>query len=108
MPAPHPTERRDVRFTFAADILTEDLQSHAQKAGKVENISRSGCFVRTKDPWMQWTRVRLWIVYHGQQFAAEGSVVHSAGARGMGVEFEKIAAPDEEMLVAWLSILPPV
>jgi len=83
------------------------VQTHAQKTGKVENISRSGCFVSTKDPWIQWTRIRLWIVYRGQQFAAEGSVVHAAGSRGMGVEFEKISSTDNEMLSAWLSSLPP-
>lgn len=107
MPAPVATERREVRFAIAADVLTEDLQSRAQKTGKVSNISRSGCFVATKDPWMQWTRIRVWIVYKCQQFEAEGSVVHSAGARGMGVAFEKIAPANEEMLASWLATLPP-
>ncbi len=106
MPAAYPSERREVRFTIAADVLTEDIQTRVQKTGKVENISRSGCFVSTKDPWIQWTRIRLWIVYRGQQFCAEGSVVHSAGARGMGVEFESIGPADSEMLAAWLTTLP--
>src|SRR5574339_239707 len=106
MPTPTHPERREVRFTIAADVLSEDLQTHARKAGKVENISRSGCYIRTPDPWMQWTRIRLWIVYQCQQFEAEGSVVHTAGGKGMGISFETITAPNEEMLTAWLRSLP--
>ncbi len=105
MPAPPPPERREVRFAIAADVLSEDLQSHAKRAGKVENISRSGCFIRTPDPWLLWTRVRLWIVYQCQQFEAEGSVVHAAGNRGMGISFEKISPASLDLLEAWLKAL---
>jgi hypothetical protein len=105
MPAPTTTERREARFAIAADVLTEDVQTHARKTGKVENISGSGCFVRTPDPWITWTRIRLWIVYHGQQFEAEASVVH-AGGRGMGVSFEAITPANLEVLTAWLQTLP--
>lgn len=106
MPAPVSVERREVRFRIAADALTEDLQTHVKKTGKVENISRSGCFIRTADPWITWTHIRLWIVYHGQQFEAEGSVVHTAGGRSMGVSFEKIPPASLDLLTAWLRELP--
>lgn len=106
MPTPTSPERREVRFAIAADVLTEDQQTHAQKVGKVENISRSGCFIKTADPWILWTRIRLWIVYHGQQFEAEGSVVHTAGGKGMGISFEKITPPNDETLTAWLGSFP--
>ena len=106
MSAPHSTERREVRFRIAADALSEDLQTHVQKTGKVENISQSGCFIRTPDPWITWTRIRLWIVHHGQQFEAEASVVHSAGGRSMGIAFENIPAASQDLLSAWLKVLP--
>jgi PilZ domain-containing protein len=106
MPTAPSAERRDVRFVIAADVLSEDLQTHARKAGKIENISGSGCYIKTADPWLMWTRIRLWIVYHCQQFEAEGSVVHTAGGKGMGISFESITAPNEEMLTAWLRSLP--
>ena len=106
MPTLPSSERREVRFTIAADVLTEDLQTHARKTGKVENISRSGCYIRTADPWLQWTRIRIWIIYHCQQFEAEGSVMHTAGGRGMGVSFENISSPSEDLLAAWLKSLP--
>lgn len=105
MPVTPSAERREVRFTIAAGMLSEDLESHAKKTGKVENISRSGCFVSTRDPWLQWTRIRLWIVYHCQQFEAEGSVVHAAGNRGMGISFEKIPPESAELLESWLKAL---
>lgn len=108
MPAPPSAERREVRFTIAADVLTEDLQSHTKKAGKVENISRSGCYIRSNDPWITWTRIRLWVVYKCQQFEAEGSVVHAAGARGMGVTFEKITPTNSDLLDSWLRLLPSI
>lgn len=106
MPVPHAPERREVRFTMAADVLSEDVQTHGQKTGKVENISRSGCFIRTKDPWIQWTTIRLWVVYHGQQFEALGSVVHAAGGKGMGVAFDTIPPASQELLEVWLTSLP--
>jgi len=106
MAGSHTPERREVRFTIAADVLTEDAATRVQKTGKVENISRSGCFIRTNDPWIQWTSIRLWVVYRGQQFEALGSVVHTAGGRGMGVSFEQISPASQELLGLWLGFLP--
>jgi len=99
-------ERREIRFTLAADVLTEDEQTRAQRAGKVENISRSGCFIRSKDPWMQWTIIRIWVMYRGQQFEAFGSVVHTAGGKGMGISFDQIPPTSLELLEAWMASLP--
>ena len=72
----------------------------------MNNISRSGCYVITPDPFMQWTRVRIWVVYRCQQFEAIGAVVHCQGGRGMGVEFEKVSPRDLDLLEAWLRELP--
>jgi hypothetical protein len=97
--SPH---RREARFRIAADALITDAQTGFKLNAKVENISRSGCYVNTPNPLMQWTRVRVWVVYRCQQFEATGAVVHCQGGRGMGVEFDKVAARDLDLLEAWL------
>ncbi len=99
--------RRDVRFALTAQVLAVDITTQARREGTLENISHGGCFVRTADPFHVWTRLRLWVVYRGQQFEAECSVTHSRGGHGMGILFEKITAENQEILESWLSELSP-
>ena len=94
--------RRDVRFPISANVLATDVASGASCEGTVRDISRGGCFVRTAQPFLQWTRVRLWVVYHARQFEAEGSVTHARGGQGMGVSFESITAANQAILDDWL------
>jgi hypothetical protein len=100
-----PTPRRDLRFEFTAQVLAVDPASGERREGTVENISHGGCFVRTREPFHVWARLRLWIVYRGQQFEAEVSVTHSRGGHGMGIQFEKITPDNMEMLEHWLQEL---
>lgn len=101
------TPRRDPRFRFAAQVLAVDPASGTQREGTVENISHGGCYVRMRDPFPLWTRLRLWIVYRGQQFESEVSVTHARGGHGMGIQFEKITPENLEMLEHWLRELSP-
>lgn len=94
--------RRDARFVFTAQVLALDPASGAQREGTLENISRGGCYVRMREPFHVWARLRLWIVYRGQQFEAEASVTHARGGHGMGIQFEKITPENMEMLDHWL------
>jgi hypothetical protein len=105
MPPEAAPQRRDARFRIAAGVLVEDAQSHERRNGTVENVSRSGCFVRMTNPFLTWTRVRLWVVYRQDQFEAEGCIVHAVPNRGMGVEFEKINDANRAMLEAWIKQL---
>lgn len=102
---PPDTLRRDLRFEFTAQALAVDPATGAQREGTVENISHGGCFVRTREPFHVWARLRMWIVYRGQQFEAEVSVTHSRGGHGMGIQFEKITPDNMEMLEHWLQQL---
>jgi hypothetical protein len=99
------TPRRDVRFVFTAQVLAVDPSTGAKREGRLENVSRGGCYVRMREPFQVWARLRLWIVYHGQQFEAEASVTHSRGGHGMGVHFDKITPENLEMLDHWLQEL---
>lgn len=94
--------RRDVRFPISANVLATDVATGARCEGTVKDISRGGCFVQTAQPFFQWARVRLWVVYRGRQFEAEGSVTHARGGQGMGVSFENIAAENQAILDDWL------
>lgn len=58
------------------------------------------------DPWITWTPIRLWVVYHGQQFEAEASVVHTGGGHSIGISFEKIPPASLDLLTTWLRDLP--
>ena len=71
-----------------------EFDSLAKFVSYVSNISQSGCFMRTRDPWPVGTRLRLEftvLVDDPEVLEAEGEVVRvSERPRGMGVRFTNL------------------
>lgn len=103
MSQPHPTQRRNERYAIRASIELVDEQRTRVLRAECSNISISGCYVETRDPFLVWTRLKLRIAYLGQVFNATGAVMHSAVNVGMGIEFQDVAAADRAVLDGWLA-----
>jgi hypothetical protein len=101
-PAAADSRRREPRFSFLAAAEAVDLQNGARTQGKVENISRSGCFLDTRNTFIVWTRIKLRITRGSQCLEIEGLVVHSQPQRGMGISFDKLTPPNQVLLSTWL------
>lgn len=59
--------------------------------GTLENISLSGCFVTTRWPLPEQTRVRVVIFLHGLKISASGQVRVSRADEGMGIMFTSLS-----------------
>ena len=68
----------------------------------VSNISRSGAFIRTRDPWPVGTRLRLRFTIMAEDpeiLDGVGEVVRvSERPRGMGVAFVELTAHSQELI----------
>ena len=94
--------RRDPRFQVLADAEAVDLQSGARVKVRVENISRSGCYLLTSHPFITWSHLKLQIQHNSQCCTVEGIVVHMQRGHGMGFSFDKFSPQDQAVLEAWL------
>ncbi len=73
-----------------------EFDSLAKFTSYVSNISQTGCFMRTRDPWPVGTRLRLHftvLLDDPEVLQTEGEVVRvSERPRGMGVRFVQLDA----------------
>ena len=102
MATPQANNRREPRFDVLADAEAVDTQTGSRVKVRVENISRTGCYLKTSHPFIVWSRLKLEIVHNGRRCVVEGAVVHMQRGHGMGFSFEKLAPQDQSILDAWL------
>jgi hypothetical protein len=90
------------RFTFVATILIVELHSRLELQARTTDISLSGCYVDSMNPFPANTEISLKITHEDKSFVALGKVAYSQSNMGMGVAFVK-ADPDQlKILRAWL------
>jgi uncharacterized protein (TIGR02266 family) len=96
-PAPRraPLKRTKVARPRRVAINLE-FDSLAKFTSYVSNISQTGCFMRTRDPWPVGTRLRLRFTVLADDpevLQADGDVVRvSERPRGMGIKFASLSA----------------
>ena len=96
-------ERRSVpRYPFVASAQEGDLETGAELAGRVSELSEKGCFIDTLNSFPDGARITLTIYHAGNVFKALGKVVYVLPNMGMGVSFTKVAPQDMQVLLAWL------
>ncbi|MFY9528089.1 MAG: PilZ domain-containing protein [Candidatus Acidiferrales bacterium] len=96
-------ERRTVpRYPFIASAKETDVETGAELAGRVSELSQKGCFIDTPNPFARKTRIRL-TIYHGNKvFNALGKVIYVLPNMGMGVVFTEVEPQEMQVLLAWL------
>jgi hypothetical protein len=96
-------ERRDAtRYHFGAIAEVIDLDQTHEVVSLTNDLSLSGCFVKTTTPFREGTRVRVRITHSGAEFAAMGNVTANVTATGMGIAFVRIEPRDRAILEGWL------
>lgn len=81
------------------------LDSDAQVAAHIEDLSLFGCFVETVTPFIAGTKVSIRISHDGIVFMAQGRVAYAREFAGMGIAFTAIEASSVSILDDWLTEL---
>jgi hypothetical protein len=68
----------------------------------VGDVSEGGCFVEMMIPLQPGTRMRISLWLKDNKVTAEGVVVHSRPAMGVGVRFTEMSRHDSEQLREFL------
>lgn len=96
-------ERRGAtRYHFGAIAEVMDLDQRHEMVSLTNDLSVSGCFVKTTTPFREGTRVQVRIMHSGTTFAATGRVTGNVTATGMGIAFTQIEPSDRTILEEWL------
>jgi hypothetical protein len=93
------------RYPSSAAVEAIDIHANTRIMARLSDISRSGCYIDTINPFAPEASVKLTIVRNNQSFKTRAKVVYSQVGMGMGISFT-IAGPEElAKLDAWLEQL---
>lgn len=91
-------ERRGMnRFPIELDVEWEG--SHGRQPGTMSDVSLDGCFVLSSGDIEDGDQVRIFVpLADGMKVQFEGKVANHVYEIGFGVRFEKISAPQRDLL----------
>jgi hypothetical protein len=98
-------QRRYPRYNCAGAAKLWQNGNEHWVAGRINEISRGGCYVEIMAPMPAGTAVRLELSISGQTIRLEGIVRTSQQTFGMGVEFTRMAPAEAERLCRVVSEL---
>jgi PilZ domain len=94
--------RRTPRYPFVGGVAELTDTSGKYLVAGTAQLSRFGCFVRTRTPFPAGVPISLRITYDGREFSAASEVVYALPDKGMGLAFKTIPSGHEEVLENWL------
>ncbi|MGA8761773.1 MAG: PilZ domain-containing protein [Candidatus Sulfotelmatobacter sp.] len=97
--------RRQQRFSVEGFAELADIDGKARVAGRLAQISESGCLITATDLPLPGTDLRLVLNAYDVSVALKGQVKYKADKLGMGVEFQEIRHGDRPLLNYVLSQL---
>ncbi len=95
-------QRREPRYPFIASAELLEETSGSRMNSRISDLSRSGCYVDTINPYPGGTLVHLRIFTETHSFEAPATVVYSHTHLGMGMKFREVQPQFEEVLRLWL------
>lgn len=95
--------RRSPRILFAAEARATEVHSGEETWGKTTNLSKGGCYVRTRQPFQQGTLLLIEIRNRGVRFVTDARVAYALERDGMGVSFLNVPVNQIPILDGWLS-----
>lgn len=104
---PGPVQRAP-RYSLIAEASVVDLASGTQLHCRTYDISASGCYLDTMNPFPGGTRVQVSIRHNGETLETTGVVAYAQPNMGMGVHFEQIHPEQHARLERWLAELSSV
>ena len=99
----HARQNGSDRLPFAAEIRATELHSGREIWGETANLSKGGCYVRTREPFSKGTLLAIEIRHHGVHFLTDAMVAHTLESNGMGLSFLNVPANELPILDQLLS-----
>jgi c-di-GMP-binding flagellar brake protein YcgR len=93
------------RYPLIAEASVTDLDTGTQLNCRTCDISASGCYLDTMNPFPGGTRVEVVIRYNGESLSVIGAVPYAQPNMGMGVRFVEVAPEQQARLQRWLAEL---
>ncbi len=101
---PRPTEGTPAtRYPFVAAAELLDLRSETAVKARTSDLSLSGCYVDSMNPFSAGTQLKVRLTHHEKTFEALGTVAHSKPGMGMGVAFTRVEPDQKAVLENWLA-----
>jgi hypothetical protein len=100
----YPVARRHARLKCSSSVQL-DSAGQPPMWSKAGDLSEGGCFVEMMIPVKMGTRLRISLWLKDDKVMAEGVVVHSKPASGVGIQFTEMSQRDSERLKEFLKSL---
>jgi PilZ domain len=97
------TQRTVPRYTFVAVAEIIEAATQTCVMGRINEISRKGCYVDTLNPFPVGTNLHVVISRDQGTFAARGNVIYAHEGIGMGVAFLDPTEDQSRILDSWLA-----
>ena len=94
-----------IRYPFAVEAVSLDLESGVRAEGITSDISLGGVFVCTSKALPVKSRIRITLKRKDEKIEALGVVRVVKPRIGMGIEFIDVESPYDEVLALWIEQL---
>jgi hypothetical protein len=94
--------RRHARFPLTALVEVLEPESNVQILGRSSDVSLSGCYVDTLNPFPAGTIIRVRLTRDSTTFEANAKVVNSQMGMGMGIAFTSAEKDQFQIYQKWI------
>lgn len=98
-------KRREPRHLFIATVELLEAEVQARIRARTGDLSMSGCYVDTLNPFPVRSKVKVTITHNNESFTALGNVTHVEPNIGMGISFTGVEPKQKEIVLKWLVAL---
>ena len=98
-------QRRHTRYPLIALVEALEPKSNTQITGRTSDVSLSGCYVDTLNPFPEGTTIRIRLTREKVSFEANANVVFSQMGVGMGVAFTSAEKDQFQIYQNWINQL---
>jgi PilZ domain len=98
-------QRRHARYPLMALVEALEPKSNTQITGRTSDVSLSGCYVDTLNPFPEGTMIRIRLTREKVSFEANANVVFSQMGVGMGVAFTSAEKDQFQIYQKWINQL---
>ena len=97
-------ERRfAVRHAISASAKVADIDCGTRLQARCSDLSVTGCYIDTLNPFPQGSRAQLQLAYQGRTFEVNALVITHHVGMGMGLAFDKVGTEQKFILLDWIS-----
>jgi hypothetical protein len=103
MPDVMSDRRNSPRYSIVLLATISEIGSESKVSARTSDVSRTGCYIDTLNPFPKGSTVRVRLTNGGETFEAKATVMYVSPGLGMGVQFqEPVEAKQLAILDSWL------